>query len=146
MPRLSLIGMWAAFVAPRWLEGGRFQSLLNFEAEAVTKLQTDHAVRTSQRTLSLLARLPKSPWRNTCLFRSIAECIILRRAGISARICLGVRKDNTNAVNAHAWVETSVGSHLETSENAEASYVVLQRQGARTPGSTGVFTSALPAR
>lgn len=132
--------MWAAFVTPRWLEGGRFQSLLDFELERVggatqadatqgsATRQSDHAVRTSRRTLSLLGRLPRSPWRNTCLYRSVAECILLRRAGISARVCLGVRKNATNAVNAHAWVETSTGIRLETSDDAEGNYVVLQRQ------------------
>jgi hypothetical protein len=45
-------------------------------------------------------------WRNTCLYRSVAECLALRQLGVPARLCLGV--DNEEAVDsvvAHAWVE-----------------------------------------
>jgi hypothetical protein len=66
------------------------------------------AIRAAHRTLRYLARIPGSRWRNTCLYRSVAECVLLREHGIAARLCLGVEHQDGQAtgVGAHAWVES----------------------------------------
>ena len=66
------------------------------------------AIRTAHRTLRYLARIPGSRWRNTCLYRSVAECVLLREHGIAARLCIGVEHQDGSApgVGAHAWVES----------------------------------------
>ena len=61
------------------------------------------AVATALFTLRLLGRIPGSPWRNTCLYRSIAECLVLRGRGVDARRRIGVGTE-AGAVVAHAWV------------------------------------------
>jgi hypothetical protein len=62
----------------------------------------------TDRVLRLLARIPGGPWRTTCLYRSVAECLALHRLGLPAVIRLGVRADDRGPerdIMAHAWVE-----------------------------------------
>ena len=45
-------------------------------------------------------------WRSTCLFRAVAECLILRALGRPAVLRLGVARRGAAAdVTAHAWAE-----------------------------------------
>jgi hypothetical protein len=55
--------------------------------------------------LRVLARTRLPWWRNTCLYRALAECLVLRRYGIACRVELGVtRPGDRAAIGAHAWV------------------------------------------
>ena len=44
--------------------------------------------------------------RNTCLYRSVAECLVLRHYGIACRLRIGVQNSQPpgGAIAAHAWV------------------------------------------
>jgi hypothetical protein len=58
--------------------------------------------RTSARMVSIAAS--RGPFRATCLRRSLALIILLRRQGIDGELCFGTRfKDRL--LEAHAWVE-----------------------------------------
>jgi hypothetical protein len=65
------------------------------------------ALRAARLALRLLALVPASPWRNTCLYRSVAECLVLRAHGTPAVLRIGVRSLHPpdGPVEAHAWVE-----------------------------------------
>jgi hypothetical protein len=65
------------------------------------------ALRAAHRTLRVLARLHLPPWRDTCLYRSVAECLVLRRCGIPCQLRIGVapRAVGADGIRAHAWVE-----------------------------------------
>ena len=55
--------------------------------------------------LRLLARARLPCWRNTCLYRAVAECIVQRGYGIPCRVELGVTPPGESAaIGAHAWV------------------------------------------
>lgn len=56
-------------------------------------------------TLRLLSRLRLRFWKNTCLFRSILRCLLLRRAGRPAVLKIGTRRDGSTPLAMHAWVE-----------------------------------------
>ncbi len=43
-------------------------------------------------------------WRNSCLYRSVAQCLVLRAYGRRARVALGAGQLPGGAVGAHAWV------------------------------------------
>jgi hypothetical protein len=58
--------------------------------------------------LRLLARTRLPWWRNTCLYRALAECLVLRRYGIACRVELGVTRSG-EAIGAHAWVARGNG-------------------------------------
>ena len=64
------------------------------------------------------------PWKSLCLSRSIAEFIMLRRRGISAVICAGVRFSSHSSLDAHAWVETGLGRDEKRSENSRFATVI----------------------
>ena len=77
------------------------------------------ATRMAFAALRVLQRFPG--WRNTCLYRAIAECLVLRGLGLPAIVRLGVARADTGAVTAHAWVEcagyrcrTIAGDEAET--------------------------------
>jgi hypothetical protein len=100
-------GAAAALESPLWLRAGKLNQLL--AAPTLTmRRQRDSgvAVRAALRMLRLLARLRLPPWRNTCLYRSIAECLVLRRYGVPCRMQIGVaaRTAADGAIHAHAWV------------------------------------------
>ncbi len=64
------------------------------------------AVRWANRALRILARLPASPWRNTCLYRATAGCLALRWLGEPASLVIGARRDSRSGeIQAHAWIE-----------------------------------------
>jgi hypothetical protein len=111
-----LSGLTAALRVPFVLRGSGLERLLQpsgYEGTSVGRDATSRpappeAVRWSRGAVSKLARLPYSPWRDTCLYRSAAECLVLRRYGIPAVVRIGVR-DDAGAVEAHAWVEMPEG-------------------------------------
>lgn len=72
----------------------------------------------------VLARLPP-PWRRTCLKRALVLHYLIRRAGRSAELRIGVRRDEHSALAAHAWLVRNDEPYLESSEDQVASYQVL---------------------
>jgi hypothetical protein len=56
----------------------------------------------------VLARIPGGIWRTTCLYRSVAECMVLVRLGVPAVLRIGVcagAVGHAPSIAAHAWVE-----------------------------------------
>lgn len=146
-----MVGASAAFQAPRWVRGRRFEQLLEkddggHETVHLAERSVDAdgpntadfvsaasapapalGVRVARALLRRLAWLPFAPWRNTCLYRSIAECLVLRRYGVPAAIRLGVRRQDVEAgrasptqrasaasIIAHAWVVYPGGAEVTT--------------------------------
>jgi hypothetical protein len=104
------IGTGAALRSLLWITGPRLQRLLRdapAPAPAGAPRPPELATRASQLALRVLARLPFLPWRNTCLYRSVAECLALRDCGICCHLELGVSRDAVSgeSIVAHAWVE-----------------------------------------
>ncbi len=86
----------------------------------------DLATTTAFATLRLLQRLPG--WRNTCLFRAVAECLVLRGLGMPATLRLGVAR-HAGQVAAHAWVECPGHRCRATAGNQATTYAPLRRPG-----------------
>ena len=104
--RSAAYGVWAALRAPLWLAGPRLRALMAASPERGRAADAALALRAGSRALRLLSRVPASPWRDTCLFRSVTECLVLRGHGVDARLRIGVRGATTagHAVEHHAWV------------------------------------------
>ncbi len=100
-------GIRAALSAPAWVRGTRFSTLIAPPERLGPPRPRGRAEGAAVRAVGLLARLPGSPWRDTCLYRSTAACLALRARGIPAVVRLGVRRDggDEGAIAAHAWVE-----------------------------------------
>jgi hypothetical protein len=43
-------------------------------------------------------------WRHSCLRRATVLALLLRRSGYDARVVIGVRRNGTGALEAHAWL------------------------------------------
>lgn len=108
MAGAALTGAWSALRVPLWLRGDRWQELLVPPAPAArAEAQPPRGtVRAAMYGIRLLAAVPGSPWRNTCLYRSVAECLALRRYGVPAVVRIGVRagEGGETPIVAHAWV------------------------------------------
>ncbi len=110
-PRAGWTGALAAYRSAAWVESPRFAELLELPADeaAVPHPEPNGALRAARRALRLLARIPGQRWRASCLYESVAECLVLRWSGIPAAVCIGVKRgsDGQPGIEAHAWVARS---------------------------------------
>lgn len=118
----TAIGIGAALRTPRWLRDDRLRLLMNgmgdgTQQKADSSQPSETAMRAAGAMLRLLGRIPLLPWRNTCLYRSVAQCLVLRHLGVPCRLRIGVRRTAapTEAMEAHAWVERPGASAADTS-------------------------------
>ena len=106
--RAHLNGVAVALSLPFWLgRGGSGVGRLVKDGTARSLHRGDpaEAVGAAHAALRVLARARLPWWRNTCLFRAVAECLVLRRYGIPSRLELGVsRPESGGVIGAHAWV------------------------------------------
>jgi hypothetical protein len=72
----------------------------------------------------VLNRLPP-PWRRTCLKRALVLHYLVRCAGRPTELRIGVRRDEHNALAAHAWLVRDNLAYLEPGTDHVASYQVL---------------------
>ena len=103
----ALTGAWSALRVPLWLRGRRWQELLVPPAASGERADPPRGVvRASYAGVRVLSAVPGLPWRNTCLYRSVAECLALRRYGVPAVVRIGVRagQGTETPIVAHAWV------------------------------------------
>ena len=109
--RSAFVGMRAALRAPLWVSGERLKSALAAEVDQTSKrVHTDPslvvALRVANGAVRQLART-HTVWRNTCLYRSAAEYLVLRDFGRQAAIRIGVKgghHENEGDIAAHSWV------------------------------------------
>jgi hypothetical protein len=114
-----LAGARAALQAPRWIEGPRLVELLRPPAHSRAEARVPRgAIGAAVRLVQLLARLPRSRWRDTCLYRSVAECLVLRRYGVPAMVRIGV-KSRPDDIEAHAWVVRADGGAQDSGAGHE---------------------------
>ena len=109
--RSALVGVRAALRAPLWVSGARLRRALEAEvSESPKRDRVDPdlvvALRVANGSVRQLART-HTAWRNTCLYRSAAQYLVLRDFGRDAAIRIGVKQvahDDEGEVAAHSWV------------------------------------------
>jgi hypothetical protein len=109
LPGVAITGVWAALRVPLWLRGRRWTELLSPPAGDFSAAPPRGAARAARGAVKVLAAIPGSPWKYTCLYRSVAECLALRRYGVPAVVRIGVRAadgEGKTPILAHAWVVT----------------------------------------
>lgn len=122
-------GAVAAFRAPAWLSAPRIRRLqaANPSRGPAVSEGADLRLRAAGGMLRLLARIPGSPWRNTCLYRSVAATLTLRSLGYEAVLRLGVSASGDSLdVAAHAWVECPGIRSRALPAEGEGSFVPLR--------------------
>ncbi len=113
-PRAVGAGLRAALEAPFWVDR-RLAQLLELPPSGRPH-DAAAALRVARGALHRLARLQRlgGPWRDTCLQRSVAACLVFRRHGAQAVLKVGARAA-TDVITAHAWVEDADGRVLAES-------------------------------
>jgi len=133
------LALRSVFRAPGVIEHQLPLLLVHAPARAIvaSRSEAERTVRLSHRLLGRFGRLRRLSvhrWRATCLYRSVAECLVLRELGFPARILIGARRDDTGGtIEAHAWVEcegitcasTPGDEHYEVLNAASAVTAVL---------------------
>ena len=106
--RSIYVGLRAALRAPRWVSGARLRSALEAEAAPDTRslLVNDELVLALRVASGAVRQLAKThtAWRDTCLYRSMAQYLVLKNFGKSAAIRIGVQSPNEAELKAHSWV------------------------------------------
>ncbi|MGA9836137.1 MAG: lasso peptide biosynthesis B2 protein [Gemmatimonadaceae bacterium] len=103
-------GIRAALETPGWITSKRLAELLSLPADApaVPRPEPGRALSAARGALRALSWIPGGRWRTSCLYESVAECLTLRRAGVPAAVCIGVKREAAGAgqagIAAHAWV------------------------------------------
>ena len=130
--RSTFVGVRAALRAPLWVSGARLKSAL--EAEVDERSRRDRvdpelvvALRVANGTVRQLART-HTAWRNTCLYRSAAQYLVLRDFGRDAAIRIGVKPvvhEDDVEVTAHSWV---LHDGPELVQDTDATYEELEFQ------------------
>jgi hypothetical protein len=70
-------------------------------------------------------RILPPPWRRTCLKRALVLQYLIRRTGQSAELNVGVRRDATGELLAHAWLVQAQQPYLEPGSERTDSFQVL---------------------
>lgn len=115
--RAALFGTVAALISPWHLAGIRLKRLLDAAADgdpprlALDAARADAALRSANRMLRMLSRVPAGPWQNTCLYRAVAGCLALRWLGEHAIVRIGARRPPNGDLQAHAWIEGFTDEH-----------------------------------
>lgn len=96
---VTLIPLAGAMV--RMLSAGKLRQLLSKEVVVSRPVST---TRVAEVVEMVAIAADRGPMRAACLTRAVTACILLRREGIAADVCLGgARKEGKFA--AHAWVQ-----------------------------------------
>jgi hypothetical protein len=101
------LGASAVLRAPWWIRGAGLERLVRGSTGGAGRSgNVKLAIHAARVALRVLSRLPGLPWRNTCLYRSVAECLVLRAHAMPFRLLLGVTRDAavSDSIVAHAWV------------------------------------------
>ncbi len=110
-PKAAYVGVAAALRTPGWISGSKLRTALNAEvindASAERDASLEAALRIANGTLRQLSRT-HTAWKNTCLYRSMAQYLVLREYDRSAAIRIGVSgapaHTDDRGVAAHSWV------------------------------------------
>ena len=115
-PWAYAVGVATALSLPLWLGGRRLAELVRAPGslergpgDGAGAGDPTAALRAALGTLRILARARLPWWRNTCLYRALAECLVLRRYGIASHVELGVTRSG-EGIGAHAWVVRGTGN------------------------------------
>ena len=128
------LGAWAALRAPLWTSGARLRAAIaprppegGGAAPPARDPELEEALRAATAGVRVLAR-SRTFWRDTCLYRSLAQYLVLRAYGRPASVRIGVRRGEGGAVpvDAHAWV---CADGVERIQGAGTGFRELRRAG-----------------
>ena len=109
--RAALIGMSSALRAPLLVHGNRLRTALEAQVDRnESRVEVDPALVAALRIANGFIRQlsrTRTGWKNTCLYRSAAQYLVLKGYGRAAAIRIGVKTldhYDDGDVAAHSWV------------------------------------------
>jgi hypothetical protein len=110
----------------------RFDSILTSASRRQMRSVPDDVVAARWVDAALLG-LP-GPWSRTCLRRAAVLYYLMRSSGRVPALCIGVRRDEPDALRSHAWVELDGEVYLEPESTRDMipGYKVIARLPLRT--------------
>jgi hypothetical protein len=99
--REAAVSLFLARIAVRLIPAARVFAWANRPPRRIRRFSADE---TSWVLWAIDAAAEKSRTKTLCLPRALATHSMLRRRGITSRVCLGVAREQNNFA-AHAWVE-----------------------------------------
>lgn len=75
---------------------------MNLESPLILSKDQEASIVMIRRTILRVNRY--TPWKQTCFTKAFTAKILLSRANISSTLYLGVAKDSSNNLIAHAWL------------------------------------------
>lgn len=95
--RLLVLSLPFRWIVVLW--GLHAQPLARADAASTPLASSRHAV-----AHAIAAVSPHTPWHSNCLAQALAASALLRRRGLPSTLYLGVAKDRTQRLQAHAWL------------------------------------------
>ena len=126
-PRWRIRATVAALGLPPWIHLASLDRITRWVARRPMPTPEDDTVddqAIAEWVDRVLRRLPP-PWRHTCLRRALVLHYLLHRAGRPTELRIGVRRDDQNALAAHAWLVRDSAPYLEPSINHAETFQVL---------------------
>lgn len=122
------LAWWAAFGLPVAALATRalgVRRIFGWLGPVTTRANTGEVALDPRRTVEIVAAVSRvSPLPSACLERSLVACLLLRRAGHDATLCIGA--STKQGFNAHAWIEID-GATVGEPEHTERSFATLLR-------------------
>lgn len=129
-PELRVRALVAAFLIPPTLRVVSFQRVASRLERGWPRLSSNSVgfvdAALADFVDGILHRLP-GPWRHTCLKRSAVLFHLLRSAGRSVELRIGVRRDDAGRLQAHAWLVKDGELYLESNPEMTLTHSVLAR-------------------
>lgn len=136
-PRWRLRATGAALILPPLIHLVSLERLATWIARSGARAGPDGSVddaALAEWVDRVLSRLPP-PWKHTCLRRALVLHYLLHRAGRPAGLRIGVRRNQEQALEAHAWlVRDGELPVLEPGHEQVGSYQVLAAFPPSGPG------------
>ena len=91
--------------------------------ESDFEISPDYQVLASQISKAIRRTVRFTPWKITCLARAISAKYLLKRRGVVSTLYLGVAKDGSDRLIAHAWLRC--GSQIITGKEEMNRFTVV---------------------
>ncbi len=129
-----LIVETAVLVVVVWLfqRARRERFLAALRSGTCTPTEVQRAPATETRVRWALSAVGRSlPLARNCLVRAVVAQVLLRRRGVPSKLMVGVARDRSHGLRAHAWLEGTTGAVVGGDQASE--FTPLAYRGGTRP-------------
>lgn len=98
---------WVFLLRARWMLLFRpFSKIVPVMRNTVSECRSGDEALLFQVRLAIARASIRSPWRTKCFEQALAARMMLSRRGVATQTFFGVLKNDSNALEAHAWLKS----------------------------------------